>query len=65
MSFNSPRYEPFENEEEALAIAEAIAAEIMREIDAAEESAGAPYPFWVGGEDDVRRWKEGRWGQKD
>lgn len=55
-----PRYQPFESEEDAIAFALELAAERMREIDEAEECAGAPYPFWVGGEEDVRRWNEGR-----
>ena len=65
MSREPPFYEPFESVEEAIAFAEEMAAIIMKEIDEAEERAGAPYPFWVGGEEDVRRWKEGRWGEKD
>jgi hypothetical protein len=58
-------YVLFESDEEAMAFAEEMAAIIMKEIDEAEEAAGAPYPFWRGGEEDVKRWKEGRWGQKD
>ena len=65
MSPEPPSYVEFESEEELIAFAEEIGAERMKELDEAEERAGAPYPFWVGGEEDVRRWKEGRWGQKD
>ena len=65
MPYQPPIYEPFELAEEAIELAVTMGAERMREVDEAEEKAGVRYPFWVGGEEDVCRWKEGRWGQKD